>query len=65
MIVFLTQLVEGFSMDTFALPQLWLIFGLATGALWRSKAVRQNAPQRKINNSKTAEYEFPGIALEP
>jgi len=65
MIVFLTQLVEGFSMDTFALPQLWLIFGLATGALWGSKAVRPNAPQRKINNSKTAEYEFPGIALEP
>ena len=65
MIVFLTQLVEGFSMDTFALPQLWLIFGLATGALWRSEVVRQNAAHGKVENSKTAEYTFPGIALEP
>jgi len=65
MIVFLTQLVEGFSMDTFALPQLWLIFGLVTAALWRSKAEQPIAPQGKIDNSRNAEYTFPGIALEP
>lgn len=35
-IVFLTQGVEGFSLDTFALPQMWLVFGLGTAAMWRS-----------------------------
>jgi hypothetical protein len=36
LITVLTQFVEGFSLDTFALPQLWLIFGLCTAALWTS-----------------------------
>lgn len=30
-----TQLMEGFSLDTYALPQLWIIFGLVTAAAWR------------------------------
>jgi O-antigen ligase len=34
---FLAQIIEGFSLDTYALPQLWLVFGLCTAALWRSK----------------------------
>ena len=36
---FLAQLVEGFSLDTYALPQLWLVFGLTTSALWVSKVM--------------------------
>lgn len=31
----LIQLIEGFSLDTYALPQLWIIFGLVTAAVWR------------------------------
>ncbi len=31
----LIQLIEGFSLDTYALPQLWIIFGLVTAAAWR------------------------------
>jgi hypothetical protein len=37
--VFLTQVIEGFSLDTFALPQMWLVFGLGSAALWRSGLV--------------------------
>jgi hypothetical protein len=33
------QVIEGFSLDTYALPQLWLVFGLVTSGLWSSKAV--------------------------
>jgi O-antigen ligase len=65
MIVFLTQLVEGFSMDTFALPQLWLVFGLSTAALWRSKALGPDAPSRQFEDTGNADYAVPGIALEP
>jgi O-antigen ligase len=65
MIVFLTQMVEGFSMDTFALPQLWLIFGLATAALWRSKALTPDTPQGKLGHRMNSEQPFPGVALEP
>jgi hypothetical protein len=43
LITFLTQLVEGFSLDTFALPQLWLVFGLCTAALWGSRHLAQEA----------------------
>jgi O-antigen ligase len=35
-LAFITQVVEGFSLDTYALPQLWLVFGLTTAALWTS-----------------------------
>ena len=38
-IAILAQVVEGFSLDTFALPQLWLVFGLSTAALWRSRSL--------------------------
>jgi O-antigen ligase len=31
----IVQLVEGFSLDSFALPQMWIIFGLLTAAWWR------------------------------
>jgi O-antigen ligase len=31
----LIQLIEGFSLDTYALPQLWIVFGLVTAAAWR------------------------------
>jgi O-antigen ligase len=31
------QLVEGFSLDSFALPQMWIIFGLLTATAWRDK----------------------------
>ena len=65
MMVILTQLVEGFSMDTFALPQLWLIFGLATAALWRSKAMSPDSPHGTFEDSGNAGYALPGIALEP
>jgi O-antigen ligase len=43
-LAFLAQLVEGFSLDTFALPQLWLLFGLTTAALWAS-GILQGAPR--------------------
>jgi O-antigen ligase len=65
MIVFLTQLVEGFSMDTFALPQLWLVFGLATAALWRSQAFSPKGASRKADSSRNVGPTDPGIALEP
>jgi hypothetical protein len=29
----LAQLVEGFSLDSFALPQMWVILGLVTAAI--------------------------------
>ncbi len=32
LLAILSQLSEGFSLDTFALPQLWIIFGLLTAA---------------------------------
>jgi O-antigen ligase len=31
----IVQLVEGFSLDSYALPQMWIIFGLLTAAWWR------------------------------
>lgn len=48
----LTQLVEGFSMDTYALPPQWIITGLVAAAAWRaqgpptdSEEVRSHAPR--------------------
>jgi len=38
-IALVAQGIEGFSLDTFALPQLWLVFGLSTAALWRSRTL--------------------------
>lgn len=29
--------LEGFSLDTFALPQGWIVFGLVTGQLWQAR----------------------------
>jgi O-antigen ligase len=34
----LAQLVEGFSLDSFALPQLWILFGLTTAAVWHFRS---------------------------
>ena len=34
----ISQLVEGFSLDTYALPQLWILFGLVTAAAGRLQA---------------------------
>ena len=31
----LAQVGEGFSLDSFALPQLWVMLGLMTAAAWR------------------------------
>ncbi|MGH2605554.1 MAG: hypothetical protein ACRDG5_03085, partial [Anaerolineales bacterium] len=39
----LIQLIEGFSLDTYALPQLWIIFGLVTAAVWRRPGSERNA----------------------
>jgi ABC-type multidrug transport system fused ATPase/permease subunit len=38
------QIVEGFSLDTFALPQLWLILGMATAASFRLDRYESGAP---------------------
>lgn len=35
LVTLLAQLVEGFSLDSFALPQLWVMLGLSTAAAWR------------------------------
>ena len=32
LLALVAQLVEGFSLDTFALPQLWILVGLLTAA---------------------------------
>jgi O-antigen ligase len=43
LITVLTQVVEGFSLDSFALPQLWLVFGLCTASLRGSPSHTQEA----------------------
>ena len=48
---FVAQLVEGFSLDSYALPQLWIVFGLATSALWASQVISESA--RKQIHSQT------------
>jgi O-antigen ligase len=45
-IVFLTQCVEGFSLDSYALPQMWLVLGLGTAALTRSVILTADAGHR-------------------
>ena len=35
LLALLAQVGEGFSLDSFALPQLWVILGLLTAAVWR------------------------------
>jgi O-antigen ligase len=39
------QIVEGFSLDSYALPQLWLVPGLATSALWASRILADPADE--------------------
>ncbi|HMK07695.1 MAG TPA: O-antigen ligase family protein, partial [Anaerolineales bacterium] len=43
LIAFVAQLIEGFSLDTFALPQLWLVFGLSTAAMWAAERHSEDA----------------------
>lgn len=31
-----SQLIEGFSLDTFALPQIWIVNGMLTAIIWRT-----------------------------
>jgi O-antigen ligase len=38
-------ILEGFSLDTFALPQTWILVGLVTAAAWRSRE-RHPSPSR-------------------
>jgi O-antigen ligase len=33
----LAKVTEGFSLDTFALPQLWVMMGILTAAIWQGK----------------------------
>lgn len=40
----LAQVVEGFSLDSFALPQLWVITGLVTSAVVIQETRRVNRP---------------------
>lgn len=40
LLAILAQTVEGFSLDTFALPQLWLMMGLLTGAAHRQRDIQ-------------------------
>jgi O-antigen ligase len=35
LLALLAQVGEGFSLDSFALPQLWIMLGLVTAAVWR------------------------------
>jgi hypothetical protein len=37
LLTILAQVSEGFSLDTFALPQLWIILGLLTAAARRER----------------------------
>ena len=48
LITVLTQAVEGFSLDTFALPQLWLIFGLCTAALWSPRSLAEPSAAAEV-----------------
>lgn len=43
LLALLAQIVEGFSLDTFALPQFWLMMGLLTAAVQRQRHAMQGA----------------------
>jgi O-antigen ligase len=45
----LAWMLEGFSLDTFALPQTWILFGLVTAAAWRARS-KTEAPARHMLN---------------
>lgn len=36
-LAFIAFVIEGFSLDSFALPQMWIVFGLVTAAWWDSE----------------------------
>lgn len=38
-------LMEGFSLDTFALPQTWLLLGLVTAAAWKTREATVPVPE--------------------
>jgi O-antigen ligase len=55
LIASVAQIVEGFSLDSYALPQMWIVFGLVTSALWTSGLLTSGAP--------LASPEAPAMAL--
>ena len=44
-LAFTAFVIEGFSLDSFALPQMWIVFGLLTAVWWNS--------ERRSSNAKT------------
>ncbi len=44
-LAFTAFVIEGFSLDSFALPQMWIVFGLLTASWWIS--------ERRSSNAKT------------
>jgi O-antigen ligase len=44
------QLVEGFSLDSFALPQVWIVNGMLTSVVWSGFSARQVALGGKHNS---------------
>jgi O-antigen ligase len=51
LITVLAQVVEGFSLDTFALPQLWLVFGLCTASLWGPRSLAEPSTPAQARSS--------------
>jgi len=55
LLALLAQILEGFSLDTFALPQLWIILGLLTAAAQQSRmTVSSSLRERPGDHSATA-----------
>jgi hypothetical protein len=42
-LAFAAFVIEGFSLDSFALPQMWIMFGLITAAWWNSERLASKA----------------------
>lgn len=51
------QLIEGFSLDTFALPQIWVANGLLTALIWRTADRPAQAGDGPSADSSLAEHE--------
>lgn len=54
MMAVLAQVVEGFSLDSFALPQLWVITGLVTSAVVIQETRRRNRPSPTLDSGRVA-----------
>jgi O-antigen ligase len=48
-------LLEGFSLDTFALPQTWVLLGLVTAGAWRARTWRMDPSRRARADPSAAE----------